>query len=186
MWFLTFDDIKWYFSEAWVLTEIAEKYFQGNFCDQWSIGTDYEKFLSNSVDLMKKLSERAVVQYLSISAIAWHWRRRRRWRRWRRRRRLHVHRGLYGSAVAAITSPAMAPRRRQWWRLDTVFLRALDAVRHSLAKRPGGHFFAFISVHLLRRGGGTPPPPPPSPQPRSSLTQSTIFSCLPWPRRPTN
>ena len=55
MWFLTFDDIKWYFFEAWVLTEIAEKYFQGNFCDQWSIGTDYEKFLSNSVDLMKNI-----------------------------------------------------------------------------------------------------------------------------------
>ena len=47
---------------------------------------DYEKFLSNSVDFMKKLSERAAVQYLSISAIAWQ----------RRRRRLHVLRGLYG------------------------------------------------------------------------------------------
>ena len=116
---------------------------------------------------MKKLSERAVVQYLSISAIAWHWRRRRRWRRWRRRRRLHVHRGLYGSAVAAITSPAMAPRRRQWWRLDTVFLRALDAVRHSLAKRPGGHFFAFISVHLLRRGSRGP----------HSLNQQFFHAC---------
>ena len=43
---------------------------------------------------MKKLSERAVVQYLSISAIAWP---------------LHVLRGLYGSAVVAITAPAMTP-----------------------------------------------------------------------------
>ena len=47
---------------------------------------DYEKVLSNSVDLMKKNSERAAVQYLSISAIAWQW--------WRQ---LHVLRGLYGS-----------------------------------------------------------------------------------------
>ena len=48
-------------------------------------------------------------------------------------------------------------RRLQWWRLDTVFLRALDAVRHSLAKRPGDTFshlslyiFCGAAAHLRR------------------------------------
>ena len=50
-------------------------------------------------------------------------------------------------------------RRRHWWRLDTVFLRALDAVRHSLAKRPGDTFshlslYTFCGAAQLHRSRG--------------------------------
>ena len=52
-------------------------------------------------------------------------------------------------AAAVITAAARRSRwRRQWWRLDTVFLRALDAVRHSLAKRPGDTF-SHLSLYIF-------------------------------------
>ena len=54
-------------SESIFSDQKCPKNIQSNFCDQWSIGFIYEKFLSNFVDLMKKLQMGASSKGLALT-----------------------------------------------------------------------------------------------------------------------